>query len=71
MTVPIYALDDLVPVIDPEAYVHPDAVIIGNVVLGPGTSVWPGAVLRGDTGLIRVGDRTNIQDGTCTPTVVT
>ena len=61
---PIYALDDLIPVIDPEAYVHPDAVIIGNVVLGPGASVWPGAVLRGDTGLIRIGDRTNIQDGT-------
>lgn len=61
---PIYALDDLIPVIDPEAYVHPDAVIIGNVVLGPGASVWPGAVLRGDSGLIRIGDRTNIQDGT-------
>ena len=61
---PIYALDDLIPVIDPEAYVHPDAVIIGNVVLGPGASVWPGAVLRGDAGLIRIGDRTNIQDGT-------
>lgn len=61
---PVYALDDLIPVIDPEAYVHPDAVIIGNVVLGPGVSVWPGAVLRGDTGLIRIGDRTNIQDGT-------
>jgi carbonic anhydrase/acetyltransferase-like protein (isoleucine patch superfamily) len=64
VTVPVYALDDLIPAIDPEAYVHPDAVIIGNVVLGPGVSVWPGAVLRGDTGLIRVGDRTNIQDGT-------
>jgi carbonic anhydrase/acetyltransferase-like protein (isoleucine patch superfamily) len=64
VTVPVYALDDLVPVIDPEAYVHPDAVVIGNVVLGAGTSVWPGAVLRGDTGLVRIGDRTNIQDGT-------
>jgi carbonic anhydrase/acetyltransferase-like protein (isoleucine patch superfamily) len=64
VTVPVYALDDLVPAIDPEAYVHPDAVIIGNVTLGPGASVWPGAVLRGDTGPIRVGDRTNIQDGT-------
>ena len=60
---PVYALDDLVPAIDPEAYVHPDAVIIGNVTLGPGASVWPGAVLRGDTGPIGVGDRTNIQDG--------
>ena len=61
---PVYALDDQVPVIDPEAYVHPDAVIIGNVQLAPGSSVWPGAVLRGDHGLIRVGDRTSIQDGT-------
>lgn len=61
---PVYALDDLVPVIDPDAYVHPDAVIIGNVQLGPGASVWPGAVLRGDHGLIRIGDRTSIQDGT-------
>src|SRR6516165_3810859 len=61
---PIYALDDQVPAIDPEAFVHPDAVIIGNVQLGAGSSVWPGAVLRGDHGLIRVGDRTSIQDGT-------
>lgn len=61
---PVYALNDLIPVIDPEAYVHPDAVIIGNVVLGAGASVWPGAVVRGDSGLIRIGDRTNIQDGT-------
>src|SRR6266852_1579702 len=61
---PVYALDWLVPVIDPDAYVHPDAVIIGNVQLGPGASVWPGAVLRGDHGLIRIGDRTSIQDGT-------
>ena len=61
---PIYALDDEVPAIDPEAFVHPDAVIIGNVELGAGSSVWPGAVLRGDHGLIRIGDRTSIQDGT-------
>src|SRR5262249_30640636 len=61
---PVYALDDQLPAIDPEAYVHPDAVIIGNVELGPGSSVWPGAVLRGDHGLIRVGERSSIQDGT-------
>ena len=61
---PVYALDDQVPAIDPEAFVHPDAVIIGNVELGAGSSVWPSAVLRGDHGLIRVGDRTSIQDGT-------
>ena len=61
---PVYALDDQVPVIDPDASVHPDAVIIGNVALGAGSSVWPGAVLRGDHGLVRIGDRTSIQDGT-------
>jgi len=62
--VPIYALGDLVPTIDPDAYVHPDAVVIGRVTLGPGSSVWPGAVLRGDSGRIVVGARTSIQDGT-------
>ena len=60
---PVYALDDQVPAIDPDAYVHPDAVVIGNVELGAGSSVWPGAVLRGDHGLIRIGDRTSVQDG--------
>jgi carbonic anhydrase/acetyltransferase-like protein (isoleucine patch superfamily) len=59
----IYALGDLEPQIDPDAYVHPDAVVIGDVVLGPSTSVWPSAVLRGDSGRITVGARTSIQDG--------
>jgi len=62
--VTLYALGDLVPSIDPEAYVHPDAVIIGAVTIGPESSVWPGAVLRGDDGTITVGARTSIQDGT-------
>lgn len=59
----LYALGDLVPSIDPEAFVHPDAVIIGAVTIGPESSVWPGAVLRGDDGTITVGARTSIQDG--------
>jgi carbonic anhydrase/acetyltransferase-like protein (isoleucine patch superfamily) len=62
--VPVYALDYLVPAIDPGAFVHPDAVVIGSVELGPGVSVWPGAVLRGDHGMIRIGERTSVQDGT-------
>jgi carbonic anhydrase/acetyltransferase-like protein (isoleucine patch superfamily) len=62
--VPIYALDYAAPSIDPQAYVHPDAVVIGSVELAAGASVWPGAVLRGDHGLIRVGERTSVQDGT-------
>ena len=66
----VYALGDSVPRIDATAYVHPLAVVIGNVELGPESSVWPYAVLRGDDGLIRVGARTNVQDLAvihCTP----
>ena len=61
---PLYALDELVPTISPSAYVHPDAVVIGDVVLGDEASVWPTAVLRGDHGRIVVGARTSVQDGT-------
>jgi carbonic anhydrase/acetyltransferase-like protein (isoleucine patch superfamily) len=61
---PIYALDGVAPTIDPTAWVHPDATVIGRVELGPEVSVWPQAVLRGDFGAIRVGARTSIQDGT-------
>lgn len=60
---PIYALGHQVPAIDPDAYIHPDAVIIGSVTIGPKSSIWPGAVLRGDDGEIRIGARTSIQDG--------
>ncbi|MGE3659673.1 MAG: gamma carbonic anhydrase family protein [Pseudonocardia sp.] len=60
---PLYALGDRVPSIHPEAYVHPDAVVIGDVTLGAESSVWPTAVLRGDDGRIVVGARTSIQDG--------
>ncbi len=61
---PIYAIGDRVPQIDPDAFVHPDAVVIGDVRIGAQSSVWPGAVLRGDYGTIIVGERTSIQDGT-------
>ena len=60
---PIYALGDVEPQIHPDAYVHPDAVVIGNVTVGAESTVWPCAVLRGDDGAIRVGERTSIQDG--------
>ncbi|MDQ1687943.1 MAG: hypothetical protein QOK42_918 [Frankiaceae bacterium] len=60
---PLYALGDLVPSVHPEAFVHPDAVVIGDVTIGAGSSVWPSAVLRGDYGSISVGERTSIQDG--------
>ena len=61
---PVYALDGIEPQISPTAYVHPDAVVIGDVVLGDESSVWPTAVLRGDHGRIVVGARTSVQDGT-------
>jgi len=51
------------PQIDPTAYVAPSATVIGNVRLGPRTSIWPGAVLRGDINFIEVGEGSNIQDG--------
>jgi carbonic anhydrase/acetyltransferase-like protein (isoleucine patch superfamily) len=73
---PIYALGDRLPTIDPTAFVHPDAVVIGDVTIGPESTIWPCAVLRGDHGFIRIGARTSIQDGAvvhCTehsPTVI-
>jgi carbonic anhydrase/acetyltransferase-like protein (isoleucine patch superfamily) len=62
--VPIYALGDWTPSIHPDAYIHPEAVVIGNVEIGAFSSVWPCAVLRGDEDAgIRIGERTSIQDG--------
>jgi carbonic anhydrase/acetyltransferase-like protein (isoleucine patch superfamily) len=61
---PIYALGSLLPRVHPDAYVHPDAVVIGDVRIGAQSSVWPGAVLRADLGQIVIGQRTSIQDGT-------
>jgi carbonic anhydrase/acetyltransferase-like protein (isoleucine patch superfamily) len=60
----VYAIGDAVPEIHPDAYIHPDATVIGQVSVGAESTVWPGAVLRGDYGRISVGERTSIQDGT-------
>ncbi len=60
---PLYAIGNRQPTIDPAAFIHPDSVIIGDVVIGPESTVWPTAVLRGDHGSIRVGARTSVQDG--------
>src|SRR4029077_5502244 len=51
------------PEIAPPAYIAAAAVIIGDVVIGPDSSVWPCSVVRGDVHYIRIGARTNIQDG--------
>jgi carbonic anhydrase/acetyltransferase-like protein (isoleucine patch superfamily) len=61
---PLYALGTLEPRVHPSAFVHPDAVLIGDVEVGARSSVWPCAVLRGDDGPIRVGEATSVQDGT-------
>ena len=58
----IEALSGIKPTVDPTAWVHPSAVVIGRVTLGRRVSIWPGAVLRGDILEIEVGDESNIQD---------
>ena len=59
---PIYQIDGLTPVVPEESYVHPTAVLIGDVILGKGVYVGPNASLRGDFGRIVVKDGANIQD---------
>ncbi len=51
------------PDIHPSVYVDDSAVVIGDVVIGEGSSIWPMSVVRGDVQSIRIGARTNIQDG--------
>ena len=58
----IYQLDDLVPEVDPSAFVADSAQVIGDVQLGADSSVWFGCVIRGDSDRIRVGAGSNIQD---------
>jgi carbonic anhydrase/acetyltransferase-like protein (isoleucine patch superfamily) len=53
-----------VPAIHPAAFVHEQAIVIGNVTLGARVSVWPTAVIRGDSDAIVIGDESNVQDGT-------
>ena len=51
------------PTVDQSAFIHQAAILIGNVTIGPRSSVWPTAVLRGDSDAIVVGEDTNVQDG--------
>lgn len=74
---PIYALDEgWEPQIHPDAFVHPEAVLIGRVILGAESSVWACAVIRADDNTISIGARSSVQDGAvlhCTaeyPTIV-
>lgn len=52
------------PFVHPTAFVHEHAIVIGNVSLGERVSVWPTAVIRGDSAAITIGDDSNVQDGT-------
>ncbi|TYC62207.1 phenylacetic acid degradation protein PaaY [Zoogloea oleivorans] len=60
----VYAIDGIVPVVDPTAYVHPSAVLIGDVIVGPDCYVGPCASLRGDFGRLILERGANLQD-TC------
>ena len=59
-----FAIEDLIPVVDPTAHVHPTAVLIGDVIVGPCCYVGPAACLRGDFGRITLCEGSNVQD-TC------
>lgn len=59
----IYAFEDLIPVVHPQAYVHPSAVLIGDVIIGAGVYVGPHASLRGDYGRLILEAGSNLQDG--------
>jgi len=57
-----YSIDGLIPVVAPDAFVHPQAVLIGDVSVGPGCYIGPCASLRGDFGRIVIGNGANVQD---------
>jgi phenylacetic acid degradation protein len=61
---PTYSIDGVIPVVDPSAHVHPTAVLIGDVIIGPDCYVGPNACLRGDFGRIVLKTGANVQD-TC------
>jgi phenylacetic acid degradation protein len=60
----VYSIDGVTPVVDPSAFVHPSAVLIGDVIVGPRCYIGPAACLRGDFGAIEIRSGANIQD-TC------
>ena len=58
----LYALEDLIPQVDPTAWIADEACVIGQVTVGPQAGIWYGAVVRGDTAPIHIGARSNVQD---------
>ena len=61
---PVYAFGTLTPRLADDVFIAPGAQVIGDVEIGPGSSIWFNCVVRGDVNTIRIGARTNIQDGT-------
>ena len=62
MNLTVYSIDGITPVVDPTTYVHPSAVLIGDVIVGPGCYIGPLASLRGDFGRLEVRAGANLQD---------
>ena len=60
---PIYTLDGVTPTVAPDAFIAPNAAVIGDVVVGAESGIWFSCLVRGDVHYIRIGARTNIQDG--------
>ena len=58
----IKTLEDKIPLVHPTAFVSEAAYVVGDVEIGEGSSIWPGTVIRGDMGKVRIGKYTNIQD---------
>ena len=61
---PIFSLDGVIPRVAPDAFIAPTAAVIGDVEIGSETGIWFHCLVRGDMNFIRIGARTNIQDGT-------
>lgn len=64
MTNQLFPFKGILPTVAEDAFIAPSANVIGDVVIGGGSSVWFNCVLRGDVSYIRIGERSNIQDGT-------
>jgi carbonic anhydrase/acetyltransferase-like protein (isoleucine patch superfamily) len=63
MTMPILSFNSLTPTIAADVFIAPGAMVIGDVTIGPGSSIWYNAVIRGDIAPIRIGAGSNVQDG--------
>ncbi|TAJ92757.1 MAG: phenylacetic acid degradation protein PaaY [Gammaproteobacteria bacterium] len=59
---PVYSIDGITPVVEPGAFVHPTACLIGDVIVRAGVYIGPGVSLRGDFGRIVIGENSNVQD---------